>query len=62
MKSGFPKLDLRDALLLVLDHVDYMHRACTITEAVGAVLPVNVIEIARAAIAAHDKAAAHSQD
>jgi hypothetical protein len=56
------KLDLRAALLLVLDQVDYMHGACSITDAVGAVLPPDVIEIARAAIVAHDKAAAHSQD
>ena len=37
---------LRAALMLVLDHVDYMHRACVLTEAVGAVLPPEVLVIA----------------
>lgn len=40
----------REALLLVLDHVDYTRGACGITEMVAAVLPKNVIELARAAI------------
>jgi hypothetical protein len=45
-----PAFTVRDALLLVLDQVDYMRGACAITEMVGAALPVEVIEIARAAL------------
>jgi hypothetical protein len=41
---------LREALLVMLDQVDYTHRACTLTEAVGAVLPVDVIYKARRAL------------
>lgn len=39
-----------EALLLLLDQVDYMSGACRINEAVGAVLPVEVIELCREAI------------
>lgn len=42
--------DVRSALCLVLDHVDYTSGACTITEKVGAVLPITVIKIARGAL------------
>ena len=51
MKKTPPELDLRAALLLVLDQVDYMHRACSLTDAIGAALPADVIDIARAALA-----------
>lgn len=39
--------NLRNALLVVLDHVDYTASACTPTEMVGAVLPREVIALAR---------------
>ena len=40
---------LRVSLLLVLDNVDYTaeHPGCRVTEMVGAVLPREIIEIAR---------------
>lgn len=44
--------DLRSALLVVLDHVDYTNDACTPTEMVAAVLPREVISLARSALAA----------
>jgi hypothetical protein len=40
----------RDALLLVLDQVDYTAGACSLTEMVGAVLPKEVIQKAREAL------------
>jgi hypothetical protein len=45
---------LREALLVVLDQIDYTADppACAVTEMVGAVLPVDVIKAARAALAA----------
>ena len=46
------KLTVAEALRLVLDQVDYTAGACSVTEMVGACLPVKVIEIARAALAA----------
>ena len=42
---------LRTALSTVLDQVDYDHGMCGPTEMVAAVLPVEVIALARAAIA-----------
>lgn len=45
------KHTLRSALLLVLDQVDYLAAACGPTEMVGAVLPTEVIRIARQALA-----------
>ena len=45
----------RDALLLLLDQVDYTSGACSLTEMIGACLPVEVIEKCRDAIANADK-------
>ncbi len=45
---------LRPALLLLLDQVDYTHGKCDMAELVGAVLPIGVIEICRAALAPFD--------
>jgi hypothetical protein len=41
----------REALLLVMDHVDYTAGACGLTEMVGAALPRDVLAIARRALA-----------
>lgn len=38
---------LRAALLTVLDQVDYTAGACSVNEMVGAVLPVQVLRMAR---------------
>lgn len=46
-------LTVREALLLVLDQVDYTKGACSFTEMVGACLPAEVIDRARQALAAH---------
>jgi len=43
-------MDCRTALLTVLDQVDYTNGACRVTEMVGAVLPKEVIALARTAI------------
>lgn len=43
--------ELRSAVLLLLDHVDYTAGACSLTEMVGAVLPKEIIAIARKAVA-----------
>jgi hypothetical protein len=51
-------MDCRTALLTVLDQVDYTNGACGVTEMVGAVLPKEVIALARKAIA--DEAAQQS--
>ena len=42
---------LRQALLVLLDQVDYTAAACGPTEMVGAVLPIEVIRLARQALA-----------
>lgn len=39
------------ALNVILDSVDYTRGACSLTEMVGAVLPMEVIELARTALA-----------
>lgn len=39
--------DLRATLGLILDMVDYTNGACQLTEMVGAVLPKEVIQLAR---------------
>ncbi len=44
-------MDCRTALLTVLDQVDYTNGACRMNEMVGAVLPKEVIALARKAIA-----------
>ena len=51
-------MDCRTALLTVLDQVDYTSGACGVTEMVGAVLPKEIIALARKAIA--DEAAQQS--
>jgi hypothetical protein len=51
-----PVLDVRNALMLVLDQVDYMRGACSLTDAVGAALPADVLDIAHATIEAADRA------
>lgn len=43
-------LDLRAALALMLDQVDYLHGACEFTTPVGAALPIDVIDLARASL------------
>ena len=48
-------MDCRTALLTVLDQVDYTTGACRPNEMVGAVLPKEVILLARIAIADADK-------
>lgn len=51
-KSAFTSEErLYSALSMVLDHVDYTAKACALTEMVGAVLPKDVIEIARTVLA-----------
>lgn len=40
----------REALLTVLDHVDYTENACMPNEMVAACLPVEIIKIAKQAI------------
>jgi hypothetical protein len=39
--------ELRAALRLLLDHVDYLHGACSLVERVGNALPVEVLRKAR---------------
>jgi len=46
MKSA---AELRGIILMLLDQVDYTRGACEVTEMVGAVLPRQVIEMAREA-------------
>lgn len=48
-------MDCRTALLTVLDQVDYTNGACRVNEMVGAVLPKEVIALARKAVAEADK-------
>ena len=43
---------LQIAIKLLLDNVDYTNSACSVTEMVGAVLDIAIIEKAHAAIAA----------
>jgi len=43
-------LTVREALLTVLDHVDYMKGACAPIEIVCAALPVEIINLAREAL------------
>lgn len=45
-------LTTAEALRTILDQVDYTAGACALTEMVGAALPVNVIKLAREALAA----------
>jgi hypothetical protein len=44
-------MNCRTALLTILDQVDYTNGACGVTEMVGAVLPKEIIALARKAIA-----------
>ena len=41
---------LRSTILLLLDHVDYANHACRVNEMVGAVLPPEVLQRARAKV------------
>jgi hypothetical protein len=41
---------IREALMLVLDQVDYVRGNCGLTEMVGACLPKEIIAIARKAL------------
>jgi len=43
-------MDIRTALLTILDQVDYTAGNCRVNEMVGAVLPVEVIKLAREAL------------
>lgn len=45
-----PEEELRAALGILLDSVDYERGACRVNETVGAVLPVEVLSLARAAL------------
>ena len=40
-------LKVREALLVILDCIDYTRGACSLNEMVGAVLPKEIIELAR---------------
>lgn len=42
--------ELEIALQLILDNIDYTLDACRLTSMVGAALPIELIEIARAAL------------
>lgn len=44
-------MDIRTALLTVLDQVDYLAGNCAVTEMVGAILPKEIILLARKALA-----------
>jgi hypothetical protein len=43
-------MDVRTALLTILDQVDYLAGNCDVTEMVGAVLPKEIILLAREAL------------
>ena len=45
------KISIEEALMVVLDCVDYIRGNCCVNEMVGAVLPKEVIENARKALA-----------
>jgi hypothetical protein len=47
--------NLAAALAVLLDQVDYTNNACRPNEMVGAVLPIEVIELCRSRLAAHTK-------
>jgi len=47
--KGDEEMDCKTALLTLLDQVDYTTGACDATEMVGAVLPKEVIALARSA-------------
>ncbi len=48
-------MNCKTALQTVLDQVDYTNRACSPTEMIGAILPREVILLAKEAIANEDK-------
>lgn len=48
-------LTCREALLLLLDQVDFTAGACSVTDMVGACIPAGVIEKCREAIAAEKR-------
>lgn len=43
-------MSCKDALSVLLDHVDYTNNACTITEMIGACLPKDIIKKAKDSI------------
>ena len=49
-RLGVRVVRLEEALLTVLDQVDYTAGACNLTDMVGACLPLEVIGLARAAL------------
>jgi hypothetical protein len=51
-------MTLREALLTILDCVDYTAGNCRVNELVGAVLPEEIIALARQALAEHPAAQA----
>jgi hypothetical protein len=42
--------ELKSVIRLLLDHVDYTSGACRVNELVGAVLPLEIIQQAKAAV------------
>ena len=48
-------MDIKTALLTVLDQVDYTAGNCSVTEMIGAVLPKEIISLARTALRSYDK-------
>lgn len=47
-------MNTKEALKLLLDHVDYESGACRLNEMVGAVLPVEVLRLAKLAAQSDD--------
>ena len=43
------EIEARRCLALLLDHIDYGRGACRVNESVGAVLPADILDRARAA-------------
>lgn len=52
-------MNCRTALITVLDQIDYTNGACGMTEMVGAVLPKEIIALARKAIAEEGNKESH---
>ena len=48
-------MSVREALLLILNQVDYTAGACRVNEMVGAVLPVDILRQAKQALAQDKK-------
>lgn len=54
-----PQLSCREALLLVLDQVDYTEGACSVAELVGGALSRQVLAVAREAVTSSKDADIH---